>query len=1287
MASSMYEKHGITQFDGKNYDHWKFRMLIILEHSDVLKCIEQEHVNTDEAFLKMDRKCKNIIVQCIANSHLEYIKDKKTAFQMWESLKKVFERKGLAGQLYLRKKLLTMKFESGTLESHFIRFEETVRELRSVGAKLEEADVVCHLLLTLPKSYDTIITALETLEPDKLSLEFVKGKLLDHDIKKKNSEPEEHEASQPAAFNSAGNNLKKWKKKCHKCGKIGHLRKQCWSKKGQGQACQANLENQDDNNPIGFIATAMNCELPDALPSCDNSILWIVDSGATDHMINSDRYFSCVSDLEDKIKISVAKTNHYLLASKIGKIDVKLHNSIISYAEIKDVLYVENLRNNLLSVQRLEKQNLKVTFEKNEVCIHKNDLLLAKGKRINNLYTINFNLMTKNANVCSQSENLNTWHCRLGHLGNENLLKLSKLVDGININKNDCNLNKICSVCAQSNIKRLPFAKVSRKVTKKPLELVHSDVCGPISPCTYDEKRYFLTFLDDFTHFSVVYLIKNKYEVLECFKKYEAFVTNKFDHRIGTIRCDNAKEYSSFEFKSFCKTKGTQIRYTVPYNPEQNGAAERLNRTLLEKGRAMLLQSKLPKEMWGEAILAATYLLNRSPTASLRDVTPAEMFYGIKPNLKNIKIFGCLAYNHLPKQIQKGKFEPKGIIHLMIGYTDDGFRLWNPIERKVITGRNVIFDEAKNINDVRLCETEIDVNETENNETKQDIDVENNVLENDSLSEEDTDRTENKNRRSSRTRNKPEYLRNYICEDDLEHIALNAMSFIDDVPQDIHEATTKSDSKFWEKAIAEEINAINKNKTWTIVEKPEEVKPIDCKWVFRKKTDESGSNVKYKARLVARGFMQKKGFDFDETYAPVARLTTVRTILAVSSYKRYQIQQLDVKSAFLQGKVNENIYMTVPDGFDDAGKVCKLNKALYGLKQAPYCWNKEFDEFTKREGLIKSAYDPCLYINKTDVLYLLLYVDDILIISDNGSKINSLKVKLQDNFEMQDMGNVKTFLGINIKEKEEGISLSQKDYILKLLYRFNMSDCKAIKTPMEVKTVIVPESEDSTKLENKPVRELIGCLMYLMLATRPDISIAVNLCSRQQNNPTQNLWKNLKRILRYLKGTINLELIFLRNIDVRLVGYADADWAGDSYDRKSTSGYLFKIFGGTVVWNTRKQATVAMSSTESEYVALAEAAKEGIWLQGLIAELGFLKAMFTIFEDNQSCIKLTSRFEHKRLKHIDVKFNYIRDLVLDKKLCVQYISTNEQTADILTKNLSGDLFIAHRLNLGLRMIV
>lgn len=398
---------------------------------------------------------------------------------------------------------------------------------------------------------------------------------------------------------------------------------------------------------------------------------------------------------------------------------------------------------------------------------------------------------------------------------------------------------------------------------------------------------------------------------------------------------------------------------------------------------------------------------------------------------------------------------------------------------------------------------------------------------------------------------------------------------------------------------------------------------------------------------------------------------------------------MDVKSAFLHGVLKETVYMKVSEALDvDNGNlVCKLKKFLYGLKQAPYCWNKRFNNCILKLKFEQSKYDACLYIKRYasgEIIYILLYVDDIILASDSIEIITEIKNELIRTFDMQEEQDLNYFLGISIKRSEKKICLNQKAYLENVLTRFGMKDCKEAAIPMEPIKNIKREKEKDAQVTEKPIRQLIGCLMYAVLGTRPDLSTCVNICSRQQDEPTEELWKRLKRILRYIKGTLDLELVYEAEENSIFTRFVDSDWAGSLEDRKSTTGYFYQVYGMTVCWSTRKQSTVVISSTKAEYIALAESAREGIWLSNILTEFDVPKGAFTIYEDNQSYIKLTQKTEHKRLKHVDVKFNFIKELVENKSVIIKYVCTKEQIADILTKNLTKEKFEYLRCKLGLR---
>lgn len=437
---------------------------------------------------------------------------------------------------------------------------------------------------------------------------------------------------------------------------------------------------------------------------------------------------------------------------------------------------------------------------------------------------------------------------------------------------------------------------------------------------------------------------------------------------------------------------------------------------------------------------------------------------------------------------------------------------------------------------------------------------------------------------------------------------------------------------------------------------------------------------------MARGFLQKFGRDYEDTYAPVAKLTTIRTVLAVANEKNYYIEQMDVKTAFLNGNLKEEVYLKIPDGVDaNPGMVCRLIKSLYGLKQSPRCWNNRFNDVIVSLGFTRSQHDYCLYVNtnESDILYLVIYVDDVIITGNSKPKIDALKQKLCEEFDMTDMGDLSCFLGIEIQRnfKTSETILSQKRAVNALLKEYGMDDCKPLSLPLEPKIFLNKSSDVSLKTE-KPYRELIGSLMYIMLGSRPDLCYAIGYLSRFQENPSDEHWATLKKLLRYLQGTKDLKLKYIKGkTSIPLVGYVDSDWGSDPADRKSVSGYLFKVFGSIVCWSSKKQPTVALSSCEAEYIAACSATIEAIWLKGVLEDLKVHAGKVLIYEDNQGCIKMSKNMESKRAKHIDIKYHFLREKIKNGEIEFGYIETLEQEADIFTKALPKQTFERHRSQL------
>ena len=504
-------------------------------------------------------------------------------------------------------------------------------------------------------------------------------------------------------------------------------------------------------------------------------------------------------------------------------------------------------------------------------------------------------------------------------------------------------------------------------------------------------------------------------------------------------------------------------------------------------------------------------------------------------------------------------------------------------------------------------------------------------------------------------------------------------------PKSFKSAMNSNNAENWQIAVNDELESIYKNNVWQIVNKPENCNVISTRWVFVKKMDKDGKLQKYKARLVARGFEQVYGVDYHETFAPVVRFTSIRLIMSIAINLNMYIHQMDVKTAFLNGKLNEDVYIEIPDGVDGdySKQCCKLNRSLYGLKQSPLSWNIILDQFLQDNKLIRSEADFGVYVKTVDSNHLIvtIYVDDLLIASENLDLILNFKDALTKRFEMTDLGELRYILGIEVEQQNGIIKIHQRNYISELIKKFKLDDARTYNTPMEANIKLV-KSLPSDEIIEKPYASLIGSLLYLSNCTRPDITFAVNRLSSFNSNPNEMHWKCAMRVLRYLKKTDYIGVNYNKSDNWNLVGYSDADWANDLETRKSTTGYLVTLNSNPISWNSRRQATVATSTAEAEYMAMYETVREILWIQKLLTDLSFKNNSVKIFCDNQSAIHIAKNpVMHQRSKHIDIKYHFIRQQVSDNNIELNYLSTKSMTADILTKPLAFPLFVELRSKL------
>lgn len=959
---------------------------------------------------------------------------------------------------------------------------------------------------------------------------------------------------------------------------------------------------------------------------------WYVDSGATAHMTNRRDILKNVKVIKQK-EVIIAN-DRKLKAELMGDINIKLSvDGTEKECVIKNVFYVPNLCTNLLSVKKVTNEGYEVTFRGN-TCFVKNEQgeTLAKAQLIDGMYKLDTRPESVTALVASENSSSEKndhsmeWHRKLGHVSYGNMRFL----------KNVKSPKVKCVICVKAKQTRRPFGS-SKKRTTEVLELVHTDVNGPLPVESLSGCKYFMTVIDDYSKKVFLYPMKLKSEVFDRFNEFKIMAEKQTGKQMKAIKSDNGGEYVNFKFEDLCKEYGILHQKTIPYTPQQNGVAERYNRTIMERVRSLLMDSNLRKEFWAEAASTVTHLLNVIPKRGM-EKSPNEKWNGESFDLKKLRIFGETAMAHIPKEKRK-KLDAKSIECIFMGYAPNGYRLYDNEKKKIIISRDVVFLGDKDRQAVNEINWE---------------DVESSFVVKEEM----------------------------ICDLPFEN-----------TPTNYEEAMIDKEADKWLQAMKEEYESLLENKTWILTDLPEGKRAIKSKWVYTIKKDAEGNIVKYKARLVAKGYAQKEGIDYTETFSPVVRYTTIRFLLAMSTKLNLQIHQMDAVTAFLNGKLKEEVYMEQPNPYEDGTKrSCRLLKSIYGLKQASKVWNDTLNAELLKRGLKRSIVDQCIYfsIEGKNILIVAIYVDDILIFFNDPKREQNLRNNLSSSFKMKFIGKVSSILGIRVIRDyaKNTISIDQSNYIGGILKRFNMSDCNPAPTPIDVNQKIsMKMSPDGDKERREmmgiPYREAIGSLLYLAMISRPDINFSVNLLSRYCENPGKAHWGAVKRVLRYLKGTIDMKITYGSNTD-GIVGYSDADWASDLDQRRSTTGYLFTMCGGGISWNSKKQSTVALSSTESEYMAAVAAIQEGIWLSNLYTEVfadGGLK--IKICCDNKGAIQviLNNNFS-PRTKHIDIRAKFIREKVESGNITIEYRRTSEMPADILTKVSTHSSIMKHVSSFG-----
>ncbi|KAG7551914.1 Zinc finger CCHC-type superfamily [Arabidopsis thaliana x Arabidopsis arenosa] len=1343
-----------------NYTFWTIRMTMALKVHKVWEAVEPGSTDVDK-----NNMASALLLQSIPEALTLQVGKLDTAKKIWDAIKS----RNLGADRVKDARLQTLmgEFErikmkdTETIDEFSGRISELSTKAADLGNDLEESKLVKKFLNSLPrKKYIHIIAALEqVLDLNATTFEYIVGRLKAYEERicdEENNQDDQGKLlyassetqnsqnnwsanrgrGQGGRFygrgrgrgrfgNSQRNNYQQnnngyrdvSKITCYRCDKLGHYASDCPDRLLKLQEAQEHKTEDTQTADALMMHEVVFLNERNVMPSTfetnsDIENLWYLDNGASNHMTGNLSFFS-------KLDQSVSGKVRF---GDDSRIDIKGKGSITFIAKngerktLSDIYYIPKLRSNIISLGQATEIGCDVHMSKDNLTLSdKNGNLLVHATRSKNrLYKV---VMEVENSKCLQlivSNDSRLWHARLGHIGVDTMRTMmqKEIVAGlprIGIEK------ETCSSCLLGKQVRQSFPQATLFRATNILELIHGDLCGPITPPTAAQNKYIFVLIDDYSRYMWSILLREKGESFRKFKIFKTRIEQETGASIKTFRTDRGGEFLSQEFQDFCNSTGIKRHLTAPYSPQQNGVVERRNRTLMGMTRSIMKHMNVPNYLWGEAVRHATYLINRVATRTLVNQTPYEVFKSKKPNISHLRIFGCIGFAktetaHLKKLDDRSRM----LVHLGTEPGSKAYRLLDPSRKKIIISRDVVFDENKSwkwnnsdheensepgmfsvsfgefgnngIREDNIPEeaenTEKENDETEPIESTEEI----TVISNTEITEENQAQPQVTLRRSGREVTRPSYLKDYVLLAEIECERL--LLVINDEPWDYNEA---KGSKKWKEACVEEISSIEKNKTWDLVELPVGAKAIGLKWVFKIKRNSDGSINKYKARLVAKGYVQRHGIDYDEVFAPVARIETIRFIIALAASNGWEVHHLDVKTAFLHGELKEDVYVLQPEGFVKEGseeKVYKLNKALYGLKQAPRAWNNKLNKILLDLKFTKCSKEPSLYrkTENEESLVVAVYVDDLLVTGSNLELILEFKKGMSAQFEMSDLGKLTYYLGIEVIQYEGGIMLKQERYATKILEETGMIDCNEVHIPMDA-NLKLSKAEGEEGIDEKEYRRNIGCLRYL-LHTRPDLSYSVGVLSRYMHEPKKSHGTALKQILRYLKGTQSYGLCFTRNIEKRLVGFSDSSHNVDEDDGKSTTGHIFYLNECPITWCSQKQDTVALSSCEAEFMAATEAAKQAVWLQELLGEvIGGLNDKVLILLDNKSAIALTKNpVFHGRSKHIHKRYHFIRECIEKELVEVDHVPGEIQKADILTKALARIRFKEMRELVGVQNV-
>ncbi|RVW34206.1 Retrovirus-related Pol polyprotein from transposon TNT 1-94 [Vitis vinifera] len=1178
---------------------------------------ERPENKTDAEWNLLHRQVCGYIRQWVDDNVLNHVSEEKHARSLWNKLEQLYARKTGNNKLFLIKKMMSLKYQDGTpMTDHLNTFQGIINQLAGMNIKFEEEVQGLWLLGTLPDSWETFRTSLSNSAPDGImNMDLVKSCVLNEEMRRKSQGSssqssvlviEKRGRSKSRGPKNRDRSKSKTNKfanvECHYCHLKGHIRKYCRQLKRDMKQGKVKEKKNDNGGEDDQVATTTS----DFLIVYDNDVVnfacqetsWVIDSGASIHATPRKDFFTSYTSGD----FGSVRMGNDGSAKSIGIGDVRLETSNGTMLTLKNVKHISDIRMNLISTGKLDDEGFCNTFRDSQWKLTRGSMVIAKGNKSSSLYLMQARVIDSSINAVDDDSTFELWHNRLGHMSEKGLMILAKknLLSGMKKGS-----LKRCAHCLAGKQTRVAFKTLRH--TRKPgmLDLVYSD--------------------------------------------FHALVERQSGEKLKCIRTDNGGEYSG-PFDEYCRQHGIRHQKTPHKTPQLNGLAERINRTLVERVRCLLSQSQLPRSFWGEALNTVVHVLNLTPCVPLEFDVPDRIWSNNEISYDHLRVFGCKAFVHIPKD-ERSKLDAKTRPCVFIGYGQDelGYRFYDPVQKKLVRSRDVVFMEDHTIQDIEKTKP------MESQHSSDLIDLDPVPLANLPTQVEDEAHDDQHDMGDVET---PTQVEDEVHDDqhDMGDVEIPIQVEVDD---DVHEQSPAAEApsdiplrrstrdrhpSTWY-SVDDYVLLTDGGEPESYVEAMEDENKM--KWVDAMQDEMESLHENHSFELVK---LPKGKKSFEE------QMSSIRVVLGLAASLDLEIQQMDVKTAFLHAE-----------------------ESLYGLKQAPRQWYKKFESVMGEQGYRKTTSDHCVFVQKfsdDDFVILLLYVDDILIVGRNVSRIDNLKKQLSKSFAMKDLGPVKRILGIRIERDRASkkLCMLQEQYIERMLVRFNMGKAKVVSSPLASHFKLSSRHSPSTDKEKEDMRRVpyasaVGSLMYAMVCTRPDIAYAVGVVSRFLSNPGRHHWEAVKWIMRYLRGTSKLKLTFGSGKPI-FVGYTDSDMTGDVDNRRSTSGYLMTFSGGAVSWQSRLQKCVALSTTEAEYIAAAEACKELLWMKCFMQELGFKQQRYVVYCDNQSAIHLSKNSTyHARSKHIDVRYHSMRDALNDNLFEIEKIHTDNNGSDMLTKTL------------------